>query len=109
MAESDAPILPLPPEVAKKVQSSVKITNLNGVVVELTKNALDAGAGSVSIVVDYRRGGCIVEDDGYGLPAAEFKDGSGLCRPHRKLYSDVILLNFLTVFRYLESWQTVSI
>ncbi|KAF3404422.1 DNA mismatch repair protein MLH3 [Talaromyces pinophilus] len=82
MADTDAPILPLPPEVVKKVQSSVKITNLNGVVVELTKNALDAGAGSISIVVDYRRGGCIVEDDGYGLPAAEFMDGSGLCRPH---------------------------
>ncbi|KAE8556393.1 DNA mismatch repair protein [Talaromyces marneffei ATCC 18224] len=82
MADSDAPILPLPPEVAKKVQSSVKITNLNGVIVELTKNALDAGAGTVSIVVDYRRGGSIVEDDGYGLPAAEFRDGSGLCRPH---------------------------
>lgn len=103
MADSDAPILPLPPEVAKKVQSSVKITNLNGVVVELTKNALDAGAGSISIVVDYRRGGCIVEDDGYGLPAAEFKDGSGLCRPHRKLCSDVFSLDFLTVCRYLES------
>lgn len=85
MADSDTPILPLPPEVAKKVQSSVKITNLNGVVVELIKNALDAAAGSVSIVVDYRRGGCIAEDDGYGIPAAEFKDGSGLCRAHCKL------------------------
>lgn len=109
MADSDAPILPLPPEVAKKVQSSVKITNLNGVVVELTKNALDAGASSISIVVDYRRGGCIVEDDGYGISAAEFKDGSGLCRPHRKLCSDLFSLNFLTARRYLESRQTVSI
>lgn len=90
MADSDAPILPLPPEVAKKVQSSVKITNLNGVVVELTKNALDAGAGSVTIVVDYRRGGCIVEDDGHGLPAAEFMEGSGLCRPHRMSCSDAL-------------------
>lgn len=89
MAESDTPILPLPPEVVKKVQSSVRITNLNGVVVELIKNALDAAASSVSIVVDHRRGGCIVEDDGNGLPAAEFKDGSGLCRPHRKLCTNV--------------------
>lgn len=109
MADSDAPILPLPPEVAKKVQSSVKITNLNGVIVELTKNALDAGAGSISIVVDYRRGGCIVEDDGYGLPAAEFMEGSGLCRSHRKLRSDVFSLDFLTVCRYLESRQTISV
>jgi DNA mismatch repair protein MLH3 len=109
MADTDAPILPLPPEVVKKVQSSVKITNLNGVVVELTKNALDAGAGSISIVVDYRRGGCIVEDDGYGLPAAEFMDGSGLCRPHRKFYSDVFSLHVLTVCRYLESRQTISV
>ncbi|EED23686.1 DNA mismatch repair protein (Mlh3), putative [Talaromyces stipitatus ATCC 10500] len=82
MTDSDGPILPLPPEVAKKVQSSLKITNLNAVVVELVKNALDAGAGSLSIVVDYKRGGCIVEDDGYGLPAEEFMDGAGLCRPH---------------------------
>ncbi|OKL59053.1 hypothetical protein UA08_05749 [Talaromyces atroroseus] len=82
MAEDDAPILPLPPEVAKKVQSSVRITNLNEVVVELIKNALDADAGSLNITIDYRRGGCIVEDDGYGLPAAEFQAGSGLCRAH---------------------------
>ena len=85
MADSDAPILPLPPEVAEKVQSSAKISNLNGVIIELAKNSLDAGAGSLSIVVDHRRGGCIVEDDGHGIPAAEFNDGSGMCRPHRKL------------------------
>jgi hypothetical protein len=110
MADSDAPILPLPPEVAKKVQSSVKITNLNGVIVELIKNALDAGAGSVSITIDYRRGGCVVEDDGYGLPAAEFKDGGGLCQPHRKLRLFLIFsLDLLTVCRYVESRQAVSI
>lgn len=109
MVDSDAPILPLPPEVAKKVQSSVQIINLNGVVVELTKNALDAGAGSVSIIVDYRRGGCIVEDDGYGLPAAEFMEGSGLCRPHRKSCRDVLLPTFLTAGRYIESRQTMGV
>src|SRR4051812_26145300 len=90
MAESDAPILPLPPEVARKVQSSVLVTNLNAVVVELMKNSLDAGAGSINVVIDYRRGGCVVEDDGFGLPAAEFKDGSGLCRAHSKSWRTLI-------------------
>lgn len=84
MADSDAPILPLPPEVAKQVHSSVRITNLNEVVMELTKNALDADAGSINIIVDYRRGGCVVEDDGHGIPTAEFQAGSGLCRAHSK-------------------------
>lgn len=84
MPDSDAPILPLPPEVAQKIQSSARITDLNGVVVELAKNALDAGSSSISVKVDYRRGGCIVEDDGYGIPAAEFRDDGGLCRIHRK-------------------------
>jgi DNA mismatch repair protein MLH3 len=87
MADDDAPILPLPSEVAKKVQSSVRITNLNEVVVELMKNALDANAGSINIIIDYRRGGCVVEDDGYGLPAAEFQAGSGLCRAHSMSYT----------------------
>lgn len=87
----------------------MKITNLNAVVVELIKNALDAGARSVSVVVDYRRGGCIVEDDGCGLPAAEFGDGAGLCRPHRKLYKIRVELDILTISRYVESRQTVCI
>lgn len=81
----NAAIKPLPPDVAAKIKSSISITHLNGVVVELVKNALDADAGHIDIIVDYGRGGCVVEDDGHGLSTAEFMEGSGLARPHRML------------------------
>ncbi|KAH8693168.1 hypothetical protein BGW36DRAFT_302929 [Talaromyces proteolyticus] len=82
MPYSDTPIRPLPPEVAARVRSSVQITNLNEVVLELVKNALDADARSIDVVVDFRRGGLVVEDDGHGILSAEFNDGSGLCKAH---------------------------
>jgi DNA mismatch repair protein MLH3 len=78
----DAPIRPLAPDVAAKIKSSISITHLNGVVVDLVKNALDAESVSINVIVDYRRGGCVVDDDGQGIPAAEFEDGSGLGQAH---------------------------
>ncbi|KAI9376552.1 hypothetical protein BJX61DRAFT_489781 [Aspergillus egyptiacus] len=75
-------IQPLPSEVAAKIQSSTSITHLNGVIVELVKNALDASAHTVHITVDYRRGGCIVEDDGVGILPAEFEAEGGLGKVH---------------------------
>jgi DNA mismatch repair protein MLH3 len=82
MSDIDARIRPLAPEVIAKIQSSVSITHLNEVILELVKNALDAGSTSVRLNVDYRRGGCSVEDDGHGIPAAEFEDGGGLGKAH---------------------------
>ncbi|KAL1965091.1 hypothetical protein VTN77DRAFT_6004 [Rasamsonia byssochlamydoides] len=82
MPYHDAPIRPLPADVAAKIKSSISITHLNGVVLELVKNSLDADAVSINITLDYRRGGCIVEDDGHGIPPAEFKDDSRLGQAH---------------------------
>ncbi|ODM22342.1 hypothetical protein SI65_03188 [Aspergillus cristatus] len=82
MSTRDANIKPLPPDVVAKIKSSTSITNLNGVVVELVKNALDANAHSIIVTVDFQRGGCIVEDDGEGIPPAEFEVGGGLGKAH---------------------------
>ena len=76
-------IHPLPHEVAAKIKSSTSITHLNGVILELAKNALDANARNIYVTVDYRRGGCVVEDDGDGIPPAEFQPDGGLGKPHR--------------------------
>jgi DNA mismatch repair protein MLH3 len=80
---NDHPIQPLPQDVAAKIRSSTLITHLNGVVLELVKNALDANAQCVFVTVDYQRGGCVVEDDGEGIVPAEFEFGGGLGKPHR--------------------------
>ncbi|KAJ5095267.1 hypothetical protein N7532_007558 [Penicillium argentinense] len=75
-------IYPLPPDVVAKIKSSTSITHLNGVVIELVKNALDANARTVLISVDFKRGSCIVEDDGDGIPRAEFEVDGGLGKAH---------------------------
>ncbi|EEH48452.1 uncharacterized protein PADG_04531 [Paracoccidioides brasiliensis Pb18] len=75
-------IQPLPPDVVAQLKSSISISHLNGVVLELLKNSLDAGAETVSINVDFRRGGCVVEDDGHGIMPIEFLDGGKLAKLH---------------------------
>ncbi|KAL2868475.1 putative DNA mismatch repair protein (Mlh3) [Aspergillus lucknowensis] len=75
-------IQPLPSEVAAQIKSSTSIIHLNGVIVELVKNALDANAVTVCVTVDYRRGGCVVEDDGIGIPPVEFEPDGGLGKAH---------------------------
>ncbi|KAL3450838.1 hypothetical protein BJX65DRAFT_252599 [Aspergillus insuetus] len=75
-------IQPLPCEVVGKIKSSTSITHLNGVVAELVKNSLDAKAQSIFVTVDYRRGGCVVEDDGDGILPAEFAPDGGLGKIH---------------------------
>ncbi|GFF25343.1 hypothetical protein IFM58399_00997 [Aspergillus lentulus] len=82
MSSEDSRIEPLPPEVVAKIKSSTSITDLNRVVVELVKNALDANAHTVSVTVDFHRGGCVVEDDGDGIPPAEFETDGGLGKAH---------------------------
>ncbi|KAL4798772.1 hypothetical protein BDV19DRAFT_356122 [Aspergillus venezuelensis] len=75
-------IQPLAREVAAKIKSSTSITHLNSVILELAKNSLDANARNIYVTVDYRRGGCVVEDDGDGIPPAEFQVEGGLGKAH---------------------------
>ncbi|PGH16391.1 hypothetical protein AJ79_01722 [Helicocarpus griseus UAMH5409] len=75
-------IQPLPPEVVAQLKSSISISHLNGVVLELLKNSLDAGAHTISINVDFQKGGCVVEDDGQGILPVEFHEGGNLAKPH---------------------------
>ncbi|KAJ6000817.1 hypothetical protein N7481_001226 [Penicillium waksmanii] len=79
---SPGDLKPLPSDVIAKIKSSTSINHLNGVVVELVKNALDANARTVLISVDFKRGSCIVEDDGNGIPQAEFETAGGLGKAH---------------------------
>lgn len=71
-------IRPLPEEVVAQIKSSTAIVSLNGVVLELLKNSLDAKASKVDVAVDFARGGCTIEDDGLGILPAEFKEEGGL-------------------------------
>ncbi|KAI1269952.1 hypothetical protein F5Y18DRAFT_414755 [Xylariaceae sp. FL1019] len=75
-------IHPLPDDVVAQIKSSTAITTLNGVICGLFRNCLDAGATKVTISVDYLRGGCSVEDDGIGIPPAEFRPQGGLAKLH---------------------------
>jgi DNA mismatch repair protein MLH3 len=77
-------IQPLPPEVVAQIKSSTTITSLNGVVCELLKNSLDASSKRVESIVDYGRGGCVVEDDGMGILPSEFGEDGGLGKPYRE-------------------------
>ncbi|KAF2262310.1 hypothetical protein CC78DRAFT_520458 [Lojkania enalia] len=71
-------ILPLPEEVVAQIKSSTAIVSLTGVVLELLKNALDAGAGKIEATVDFGRGGCSVEDNGLGIAPLEFSEAGRL-------------------------------
>lgn len=87
MLARDASIQPLPPDAVAKIKSSTSITHLNNVIVELVKNALDANAHGILVTVDFQRGGCLVEDDGEGIPPVEFEPDGGLGKAHRTLSS----------------------
>lgn len=84
MEPQKSSIRALPPEAVAQIKSSTVITHLNGVVSELLKNSLDADSGIVSVTVDFQKGSCTVEDDGCGIPPAEFRPGGGVGRLHRK-------------------------
>ena len=71
-------ILKLSPDAISGIQSSKRITSLQGVVLALLENSLDAGSNNVEISVDFRRGCCTVEDNGTGIPSAEFLETGGL-------------------------------
>ncbi|OJJ44779.1 hypothetical protein ASPZODRAFT_168461 [Penicilliopsis zonata CBS 506.65] len=74
----DASIRALPRDVVSKIKSSASITHLNDAILGLIKNALDANAHTITVTVDFQRGGCVVEDDGDGIPPTEFEVDGGL-------------------------------
>ncbi|KAJ5963470.1 uncharacterized protein N7479_003346 [Penicillium vulpinum] len=82
MPPSQSIIRALPSDVIAKIKSSTSIVHLTGVILELVKNSLDANAHAVFVTVDFKRGGCIVEDDGDGIPPAEFEVTGGLGKAH---------------------------
>ncbi|KAJ5570866.1 hypothetical protein N7535_004526 [Penicillium sp. DV-2018c] len=82
MPPTQSKIRPLPPDVIAKVKSSTSIVHLTGVVLGLVKNSLDANANTVFITVNFRRGSCIVEDNGFGIPSVEFEATGGLGKAH---------------------------
>lgn len=73
----------LPRDVAGQIRSSSIVTSLNGVIVDLIKNSLDANASAVMVNVDFQKGTCTVEDDGIGIPPNEFHENGGLGKLHR--------------------------
>lgn len=73
-------ILPLPEDVIAQIKSSTTITGLNQVILGLFENSLDAQATKIDISVDYRRGGCTIEDNGIGISPLEFRENGGLGR-----------------------------
>ena len=77
-------ILPLPTNVVAQIKSSTAIISLSGVVIELLKNSLDAGATKIDVTVDFVRGGCIVQDNGLGISPTEFREEGGLGKMYCK-------------------------
>lgn len=75
-------ILPLSAEAIAQIHSSRHITSLQGVIFALLENSLDAGATRVDISVDWRRGACSIDDNGVGIPSAEFGENGGLGKLH---------------------------
>ena len=85
MVHQTASIRSLPPNVAAQIKSSASIPSLSHAVLGLVENSLDAGAGSIELSVDFRRGSCSVEDDGHGISPAEFGEFGGLGKPYREI------------------------
>lgn len=90
-------IRPLPNVVVAQIKSSAIITSLNGVVIELLKNSLDASSSKIDIDVDYGRGSCTVEDNGLGISPAEFHIDGGLGKLYRRLIPHFQKIPTLTI------------
>lgn len=74
----------LPGDTVSKLRSTVQINSLQDVVVGLLKNALDAGASTISISVRLDRGHCVVEDDGSGIHPGDLQADSAFGEPFRE-------------------------
>jgi DNA mismatch repair protein MLH3 len=92
LLSSMASIHPLPPEVVAQIKSSTTITSLNGVVLELLKNSLDASSTKIDIDVDYGRGSCSITDNGLGILPLDFKPDGGLGKLYRTI-ADVLQID----------------
>ena len=82
MKSIDSRIQPLDKTSQAKIKSSVQILCLNDVVLGLIRNAIDARASSIKVVLSYRRGFCSVLDDGHGIPSEEFAPNGHLAQPY---------------------------
>ncbi|PKY01915.1 hypothetical protein P168DRAFT_240632 [Aspergillus campestris IBT 28561] len=102
-------IKPLPPEAVAKIKSSTSVTNLNDVIVELVKNALDANARTVFVTVDFQRGGCVVDDDGDGIPPGEFEAHGGLMKAHHTSRFDASKMVYGHRGLFLASLSSLSL
>ncbi|KXT18241.1 hypothetical protein AC579_2877 [Pseudocercospora musae] len=71
-------ILPLSAHAISQIHSSKHVTSLAHVVLSLLENSLDAGANRIDVSVDWRRGGCTVDDNGVGIATSEFEPNGGL-------------------------------
>lgn len=84
MAITNSSIKPLPVEAQLQLTASVALNSLNDAIIGLIKNSLDAQAPRIQVEVDLSRGNCCVEDDGVGIPAADFEAQGGLGLMHRE-------------------------
>ena len=84
MLEHTGRIQPLPVEVAARIVSSIAISSLSATVLGLVLNSLEAGSTKIVVNVDFGRGACCVEDDGYGIAPHDFGKDGGLGKPHRE-------------------------
>ncbi|QDS76278.1 hypothetical protein FKW77_001784 [Venturia effusa] len=84
-AEVGSAIVALPPDVIAQIKSSATITTLTSTILGLVRNSLDAQATSITVHVDFQRGGCIVEDDGLGISPSEFGEHGGLGKAYPRL------------------------
>ena len=92
MSEREASIRPLSSEVIAQIKSSISITHLQDVIVELVKNSLDADATKIDVEVDFAKGGCCVEDNGLGIQSRELDVGGNLGQAYCKRLPDMLLM-----------------
>lgn len=81
---SASAIIALPIDVVAQIKSSATITSLTFAILGLVQNSLDAQATRINIDVDFKRGGCVVEDDGLGILPTEFGENGGLGKLYRR-------------------------
>ena len=75
-------IVLLPQDVRAQISSAHEITSQQHVIDGLFKNALDAGAHSISIEANFAKGYFLVEDDGAGIREIAFSVSGHLAKLH---------------------------
>lgn len=98
-----ASIRPLPEDVVAQIKSSTAIVSLVGVVQELCKNALDAHATHIALLIDFAHGTCTVEDDGLGIAPLEFSEDGGLGKLYCESQVSIISASTNSSYRHLKT------